>query len=238
MKEYIISIDIAKSIDRTVVSIGRKCIKYLSDGRALSYLLIEDLQMVERMPYPDLARYIRKLDLHTDLRGNNDLLIDSTGVGEAVCDTLEDIGCRPLRIIFTGGNEAHVRGTSFSSGEFNTRITYNVPKEGLIDALRLSMQQGRLVIAEGIDFEDDIKRQFSHFTGIMGRRGNVKYGNDSDDIHDDIVCSMAMAVWWFMQGEGARSDFKWEPELETDNRALRHKGKRGSSADYDFDEVM
>lgn len=235
MKEYIIGIDIAKNQDRTAIAIGHMVQKYQPDGRNISYLDILDMQLMEQMSYPDLARYIRKLDLHAKLHGNNELVVDSTGVGEAVCDNLVDIGLNPNRIIFTGGDNASVKVQKGPSG-FVSRVTNNVPKHELIDVLKLMMQEGRIRIAQGIPFEADIKEQFSHFVGKMSKSKNMIYGNDKDDIHDDIVCALAMMAWWFMQNMGAREDFRYEVSLAPGKR-MSFKGRKRTT-DYDFTDTI
>lgn len=234
MNEYIISIDIAKNVDRTAITIARKARTYGDDGRSLSYLDVLDLQMMEHLSYPDLARYVRRLDLHSDLHGNNDLLVDSTGVGEAVCDCMADIGLAPNRIIFTGGDNYSMRVVDTAG--LASRITHNVPKNELIDTLHLAMQQGRVRLADGIPFEQDIRKQFAHFVGKLSKNKNQIYGNDQDDIHDDIVCSFAMAAWWFMQSDGARGDFRFEKEFQ--DGGMRFRGKRSTVRDYDFAETI
>lgn len=236
MKEWIIAIDIAKNHDRTAIVVAQKSTEFVKDGRVLSYLDVLDLQMVEQMTYPDLARYIRKLDLHADLHGNNELIVDSTGVGEAVCDNLVDIGLNPNRIVFTGGDNASIKVTASSNGLMN-RKTYNVPKTELIDTLKLAMQEGRVRIAPGIPFERDIREQFAHFVGKMSKSKNMIYGNDKDDIHDDIVCAFAMAAWWFMQSGGARKDFAYEPEMLPGARGVRAR-RRKMTTDYDFADTL
>ena len=233
MNEYIIGIDIAKKQDRTVIVIAQKARDYLEDGRSISFMNVLDLQMIEKLSYPDLARYIKRLDLNADLHGNNDLLVDSTGVGEAVCDMMEDIGLSPIRVMFTGGDTSRITGTRASNG-FMTRMQVNVPKNELVDTLKIALQERRLRIAEGIPFEQDIRKQFSHFVGVMSKSKNMIYNNDSDDVHDDIVCAMSLVAWHFLQSEGARSDFRFEPELE--GKAMRRHWNE--DADYDLESSI
>ena len=239
MKEYLIAIDIAKNLDRTTIIVGRINQEFHPDeGRNISYLDVLDLQMIEQMSYPDQARYIRKLDLHADLHGNNTLIVDSTGVGEAVCDNLVDVGLHPQRIIFTGGDNSSVNAVKNASG-FITRKTFNVPKTELIDVLKLAMQEGRVRIAPGIPFEKDIREQFAHFVGKMSKSKNMIYGNDKDEIHDDIVCALAMMTWWFMQNSGARKDFAYEPDLLPGQRTMRLRGRAAKRTyDYDFTDTL
>ena len=239
MNEWIISTDIAKAYDRTTVAIFQKCNEFLADGRCISYIIARDLKQWEQMPYTELGRVMCRLDSNTALHHNNDLLVDSTGVGEAVCDVFEEAGLQPKRIIFTGGESSKIRTSSKSFGDFNPRRTINVPKAELIDTLKLGLEQRRVRTAQGIAFEDDIKKQFSHFVEMLTRTKKVTYGNDSPTVHDDIVCAYAMATWFFFQEDGALKDFVYDTErsYKTLSQSRYLKGAT-ESADYDAEKTI
>ncbi len=240
MNEWIISTDIAKAYDRTTIGVFQKRNEYREDGRSVSYLLWRDLKMEEQMPYMELGRYMCRLDLNTELHGNNDLVVDSTGVGEAVCDIFEEMGLNPERIIFTGGEKARVRTSSSTGfGSFAPRRTLNVPKNELIDTLKLAVEQRRLRIAPGITFEQDIKKQFSHFIEMETRTKKTTYGNDNPEVHDDIVISAAMAVWYFLREEGAMSDFRYDKDKSYSTVGMsRRCTDSNEMADYDFESTI
>lgn len=239
MNEWIISTDIAKAYDRTTIGVFQKRNEKTEDGRSVSYLLWRDLKMEEQMPYMELGRYMCRLDMHTTLHGNNDLIVDSTGVGEAVCDIFEEMGLSPERIIFTGGEKARVRTESKGFGGFAPRRTINVPKTELIDTLKLAVEQRRMRISPGIAFEKDIKDQFSHFIEMKTRTKKTTYGNDNPEVHDDIVISAAMAVWYFLRQEGAMGDFRYNTDTSYSTVAMLRKGReQNEMADYDFESTL
>ena len=239
MNEWIIATDIAKAYDRFTVGIFQKRNEYQPDGRCVSYLLWRDLKMEEQMPYMELGRYMCRLDSNTELHGNNDLVVDSTGVGEAVCDIFEDMGLQPERIIFTGGESAKVRTATKGFGGFAPRRTINVPKNELVDTLKLATEQRRLRISPNIAFKEDIERQFSHFIEMLTRTKKTTYNNDNPEIHDDIVVTAAMAVWYFLREEGAMKDFLYDKDKTYRTIGMdRTKVIINEMADYDFEETI
>lgn len=237
MNQWIISTDIAKNYDRTTITIFEKCNDFQEDGRCVSYIIARDLKQIEQMPYTELGRLMVRLDSNADLHGNNDLLVDSTGVGEAVCDFFEEMGLLPNRIVFTGGEHSRIKTVDKGFGGFAPRKTFNVPKAELIDALKIGLEQRRVRIASGIPFEEDIMKQFSHFVGELTRTKKMTYNNDDPNVHDDIVSSFAMAAWFFFQEEGAMKDFLYDRDMTYKTVAMRRSGK-AEMADYDFESTL
>ena len=235
MNEWIIATDIAKAYDKTTIGIFRKCNEYRDDGRCVSYLLACDLKIEEQLPYMELGKYMCRLDGNAMLHGNNDLIVDSTGVGEAVCDIFESMGLSPNRIIFTGGEHARVRTATKTFGNFAPRRTLNVPKNEMIDTLKIALEQRRIRTAKGIAYEEDIVKQFSHFQQMQTRTGKLTYNNDSPEIHDDIVVMYAMAAWYFLREEGAMDDFIYNRDKRYRTIAMGRPCRASSeTTDYDF----
>ncbi len=235
MNEWIISTDIAKSYDKTTIGIFQKCNDYQKDGRCVSYLLARDLKIEEQLPYMELGKYMCRLDSNAELHGNNDLVVDSTGVGEAVCDIFESMGLSPNRIIFTGGEHASVRTASKGFGGFAPRRTLNVPKNELIDTLKIALEQRRIRTVEGIAHEDDIVKQFAHFRQMLTRTGKITFNNDDPQVHDDIVVMYAMAAWYFLREEGAMEDFVYNRDKRYQTIAMGRPDRvRNETTDYDF----
>lgn len=227
MNEWMIGTDLGKKVDSSVIGVGRKMQRFTKDGRCISYWALMSLEMVERMSYTEQGDLIRKLDNHRELHLNNDLIIDGTGVGEAVCDILRDRGMDPIKIVFSSGDHVNDIVENSRSG-FKWRQGFSVPKEDLVKAMKLSLEQRRFVIAKGIQFEDDIRKQFSHFVGIMSKNKNMIYNNDSNDVHDDIVCTIMMMNWYYMKGEGAFKDFRYKPNPQPVQYSQQY-----STAEYD-----
>lgn len=229
MKEYIVSIDIGKVYDSTTIGVFRRVWDDMN-GQMISFLDLIDLDMFTQMPYPDLVKYIAKLDGNTYLSGNYDLLLDGTGVGAAVYDGLVDTGMQPIKIVFTGGDRPTELVVKNRSG-FSVSQGWNVPKNDMVDTLALMFQQRRIRIADGIPFEQDIRTQLAHFTGKMNKNKNITYNNDQDSVHDDVVSMMCMAAWFFMQAQGARADFRYKES----EKAVRGRRSLNSKKTGDYD---
>lgn len=240
MNSWIISIDIAKNFDRTSIAIFEKCNDFQPDGRCVSYIIARDLKQIEKMPYTELGRLLVRLDSNADLHSNNDLLVDSTGVGEGVCDILEEMGLLPNRVIITSGGHSRIKRESKGFGGFAPRTTFNVPKAELIDTLKIGLEQRRVRVASGIPFEDDIIMQFSHFVGeLTPRTKKITYNNDDPNVHDDIVSSFAMAAWFFLQEDGAMRDFLYDNDKTYGTVAMKvARGSKPEMADYNFESTL
>ena len=147
---------------------------------------------------------------HRDLVNNCELLVDGTGVGEAVIDLLRERGLSPMPILFTGGTEPRPVYADFGSvfgGGFRGMQAvkeYHVPKADLVAAGQLISQQGRVRVAPNLKYAEDFRLQMEGFRGRVNEAtGRKKYENDTDDLHDDMVVCYLMAAWWMVQGQGA-----------------------------------
>lgn len=177
--------------------------------RIVKYLDIVHIDKFNNISYPRTADIIASRMGHTSLVNNADLLIDGTGIGEAVVDLLRDRHLAPLPIIFTGGEQVrevhedmgHIFGSTF--GGMRAVKEMHVPKADLVAAGQLLIQQGRVRVAPGLKYADDFKAQMEGFRGKVNERGRVKYENESDTLHDDMVVCYLMAAWWMVQGQGA-----------------------------------
>lgn len=238
MNSYLVSIDVAQSYDSTVIVIFEKCIDFQKDGRAVSYMIARDLKMIQQVKYGDLAKYIYKLSQHADLHGNADFVIDSTGVGVALCDYIDAEGVETQRIVYTGGNGESARETQRkTSSGFTSDRKYCVPKEELITSLKIGLEQRRVRVAKGIPYEADIKKQFSHFIGMLSRTKRMIYGNDQDSIHDDIVCAFAQAAWFYLRKEGALTDYEYSPEKRFQPVTMKRINNT-ETTDYNFSQTL
>jgi len=159
---------------------------------------------------------------------NTQLIVDGTGVGEVVVDIMREQGLYPLPIVFTGGTNVRPVyadfGKVFGSGtsmQATVLKEIHVPKEDLVHAGVLIMEQKRLRLASNLQHEDDFKRQMVSFKGKVNETtGRKKYENEFDDIHDDFVVTYLMACWWMTYSHASANqdneiednqDASWNP---------------------------
>jgi hypothetical protein len=238
-KEYICAVDIAKKRDYTAIQIyknSHSIIHHPEDAarpeQIVSFLDLVYQVKMQALRYTEQARIIRELLGRVQMLHNTQLLVDGTGVGEAVVDIMREDGLNPLPIVFTSGNTVQpvyegfgkVFGASLSTtGRLSGAQVLKeirVPKEDLVHAGMLVMEQKRLRLAANIAHEDDFKRQMLSFRGKVNEKtGRTKYENESDDIHDDWVVTYLMACWWLTYSRASEKkdlvvqeqDASWDP---------------------------
>jgi len=131
-----------------------------------------------------------------------ELVIDKTGVGAPVADMLDHAGLWPYRITITGGNEVNRAGREIS-----------IPKRDLIGILQVLFQTGRLKIAEGIPEAQLLVNELLNFKVKISISGHDSYEAWREGIHDDMVLSLALALWFGEKGRiGIIQYYKQEVE--------------------------
>lgn len=214
-KEYICAVDLAKKRDYTSIQIYRDSpdIKRFPAETGRDPLVVNYLDLVfqakmQAVTYTDQVRKLKDLLGAINMLSNTQLLVDGTGVGEPVVDIMRESGLMPIPIVFTGGTEVRpvyadfgrVFGSGSSFGQFAGATVLkemHVPKEDLVHAGMIIMQQGRMRMAANLPHLEDFKLQLSRFKGSVNEKtGRKSYNNESDEIHDDLVVTYLMAAWW------------------------------------------
>lgn len=123
------------------------------------------------------------------------LVVDGTGVGMPVVDSLEEAGLQPVPIIITGGFQVNRR----EGGGFT------VPKSDLVAAVQLLLEQRRLLIPVELPHAATLTRELANFRYEVGASGHVRYGAGpvgstevswrGDGSHDDLLLATAVAAW-------------------------------------------
>ena len=214
-KEYICSWDVAKKRDYTTIQIYRDSpdikrfpVETGRDPMVVNYLDLVYQEKMQAVRYPEQVRRVKELLSSIGMLHNHQLLVDGTGVGEPVVDIMREQGLMPFPIVFTGGEEARpvysdfgkVFGNNQGFGCFaGTQVLkeMHVPKEDLVHAGMIIMQQGRLRMAANLQHVEDFKLQLSRFKGSVNEKtGHRSYNNEKETIHDDFVVTYLMASWW------------------------------------------
>ena len=114
------------------------------------------------------------------------LAVDATGVGMPVVDLFrrEKINCdlRPIQIV-GGANVSQENGV------------FRVPKRDLVGAAQVSLQSRILKIAPQLPEAGTLIKELQNFKVKITDAGNDTYSAWRDSDHDDLVLSVAMAVW-------------------------------------------
>ena len=138
------------------------------------------------LDYIEQARRLRQLLIGPPLREQADLVMDDTGVGGPVGDLVAAHGqLRPVRVTITAGAEV-------------TRLAYRkyaVPKIELISQLDARLNAGELIFADGLALEEVAADELANFQRHVTAAGRSTFEARASK-HDDIVLSIALAVWW------------------------------------------
>lgn len=122
---------------------------------------------------------------------DREILIDATGIGDAVIEMAAEMHLDVTPIVVTGGDTAR-------EGD---RGLY-VPRKELIDALVVAYQSRRLRVSP--DLDPRISEQLdTEMNNLQIRRNPTTaketYEAISDIKHDDLAMSLAMGIWKGMQ---------------------------------------
>lgn len=169
-----------------------------SDYTALSVIEAKDEQYQVRhlqrfrigTPYPTIVSDVGKMLATLQ---DTYLVVDGTGVGRPVVDLFRVAELNPVAITITGGNDV----IQVDGG-------WHVPKRDLVGALAVAFQTSNLKIAGALPEAKTLVDELLNFKVKI----NLKTAHDSyeawrEGIHDDLVLSVAMALWYARKNAGS-----------------------------------
>lgn len=229
MKLYVMSVDLGSQQDYTATSvieyveildnkktlpggIVRKFEDYhVSFEHHLKYLSRESLGT----SYPDIIRTTGTRLKNPELESFTELIVDVTGVGLPVLQQMKEQKMDPVGIMITGGHEVGLLHSP--KGE---SLGYKVPKRDIVTALQIAFQSRRLRIPAGLPYINEFVEELKNFRHKTTKAGNDTYEAWRDSIHDDLVLSVGMAVWYLEMkyglGKKVLASQNYENEKEYD----------------------
>jgi len=198
--KYIVSVDLGTMNDFTAISIldelYRPRVKQTAadvrrglEGTVYNERIyaLRHLQRIKlKTSYVDIVATIAGLMNSSPLRGDCELVVDSTGVGRPVVDMLLKEHLNPVAVTITGG-----KSVSNPAGS-----EYHVPKRDLATSLQVAFASKRLSIVSGLSLTNDFLREVENFKIKISIGGSETYEAWREKDHDDLVLSVAMGVWW------------------------------------------
>lgn len=178
MPEYYIGVDLGQAADYTAISVIDA-----SDE-------IIQIPHLERLPlgtpYPKQVDRVKAIWQSCKVTDDDTrVIVDHTGVGRAVIDLIRQEELHPYALTITGGNQAIRDGREWS-----------IPKRDLISSLIVAFQKGRIKIARSLPEADTLIRELLNFKlKINLQSGHDTYEAWREGIHDDLVLSVALAVY-------------------------------------------
>jgi len=206
----LIGVDLGQARDFSAISIIKQLQDYVVDpfeGRNRFGDRYYQVVHLERPPletsYSQIVDRVVKLYNQVE-RG--ELIIDFTGVGRPVYDSFRRGGVYPKGISITGGSAVTRDGN-----------IYNVPKRDLAGCLQVLYQQKRIKVAGKLDHARTLNNELLDFkVKIDKETGHDSYEHRSG-AHDDLVLSVAVAVWY---GEKGMGRMEITPEMKKLRRIL------------------
>ena len=213
MIEHIIALDPAKRRDYTAAMIMSFSPEFVSGVESLDQpdrtVVWHDITLLEKVQgitYREVADIGERLMTMSNTNNNAKLLVDGTGVGEAVIEHLIERRIDPLPIIFTGGGS--VREVYQETGQIfaqagsafrgvRTLKELHVPKVDLVAAGKSLAQSRRIRIVEGIPYRDDFRSQVKGFYGKINEESRRwTFEAITENVHDDLLVCLLMCAWY------------------------------------------
>ena len=189
MNRWILGIDFGQRNDRTALAAIEVVPHEPVDvaDAATSRKPFLDLRYLYRIPrntpYPQQCSYIASVVEGYAELVNADVIVDATGVGVAVSDSLREVLPRGFtELTITGGSQVSQEGRRLS-----------VPKRDLMSRVAVAMQSRRLRVSDGLDEAAAMVDEFNNFGVNISDSGSDTYGARTG--HDDLVLATSYAVW-------------------------------------------
>ncbi len=200
MKQYIMGVDLGKKNDYSVISVikegfhrkAKPTVQDLEVGhegevvttRVWQILHLERIEL--GTDYTRVIEIVKELLSTAELANNTDLVVDATGVGAPVVDFMRHSGLNPVPLLYTSGNQTNMGSDGI----------VRVPKADLANTLLFYWNSGRLKYPSNLPFLDKLLLEMGSFVVKITKSVNMTYEALQETDHDDMVMSVAMAVWW------------------------------------------
>ncbi len=131
-------------------------------------------QIPVRTPYEEVANRIARLINRYPIEGHATLIVDATGAGRPVVETLRKAGIRAtiMPVATTGTGSAHY-----------ARDGYNVPRHDLFAALEVVFQKHKLGIGANLANSQILRRELSELRAGTGHHPG------------DLAMALSLALW-------------------------------------------
>jgi hypothetical protein len=181
MVKFFVGLDLGQASDYTALTVLERL-----SGKSGSVYHIRRLERVRRASYPDIVQKITVMMRSPALAGSAALVVDQTGVGAPVVDLLKKAGLKPVAVSIHGGDAVTHEGER-----------WRVPKRDLVGVLQVLLQTGRLKVSSKLELGPVLQAEMLTFkVKIDPVTAHDSYSAWRESDHDDLVLSVAMAVWW------------------------------------------
>lgn len=199
MSKFVLGVDLASLSDNTAVVVverltektgefedvwDRQSKQFARVEKTLDKYAVRHIDVWASSEYPDTAKKVKRIV--EQLPKDTDVVIDATGVGVPFVQQLRREGLPSCIAITITGGDAETPG----------KMGLNVPKKLLIARLMYYFHNQRLLAAKGLKYWDQARTELLGFSAKkFGSRTVLGNDNRLSD-HDDIVLSLALAIFW------------------------------------------
>ncbi len=185
---HYLGVDLGQKQDPTALALVRR-IEYRDayGGPRFDGLGVVGLERVPLgTPYPVVVERLRRLTHRLDLIGRVKVVVDATGVGSPVVESMRQVGlgAEVTSVTITGG-----------ASETHKGLDYHVPKQDLMMGLQLLLEKGELRISRRVQEAGALVKELVNMRQQTGARGRIRVGAEAFGEHDDLVMALALAVW-------------------------------------------
>lgn len=191
---YYVSLDVGQAADFSAVSVTEKIIQRTQEKTELGHPIWIDRYHVRHLqryplntPYPMVIDQVGKMLKSPQLADKSKLLVDATGVGRPVVESMIEKQMKPIAILITGGDT--------ESFDVDTS-SWHVAKKILISNMLMLFGSGQLLFAEKLQEKQTVINELTNFKMKLTRAGNTTYEAWRESDHDDLVLSIAIGVWY------------------------------------------
>jgi len=206
---YFIGVDVGQLRDPTAIAIIERvdmlrkaetlpgAFEAEADRIISKYRLMYLEQPPLKTSYVSVVERVLTLLKHPSLLNRATLLVDATGVGGPVIDLMRDRGLVPIGITLTSGQNANENAHG-----------YTVPKKDIVSILQVLLETERFEYTSKLRLSGEFEKQMEGFRVKLNQRGAASYGADTEGIHDDLVISVALPVWYAERVMGSDREIK------------------------------
>jgi hypothetical protein len=212
---YTIGLDLGQLQDPAAIAVVRRAARpgvsddFFDDGGD-----VFQVGHLERLPlgtsYPAVIGHVKSL-LAQSPKGT-ELVLDLTGVGKPVFDMFVMAGLEPIGVMITAGGV-----------ETGQAPIFNVPKLVLISGVQVLLHEERLKISRRLPEARALTEEMRDFKVSFTEQGHMTFGAKKG-AHDDLVLSVAIAVWRAKGGSAASVLNFYKAQLAAERRADKAPG--------------
>lgn len=183
---YFLGVDLGQKQDPTALALLEKPDAHPVHGGEMGGLYLTGLQRVPLgTPYMEVVAKIQALTEGTLLSGQVVVVVDATGVGIPVVEQLRRaVRCEVAAVTITSGEKGSQKGRD-----------YTTPKQDLMAALLVSLEQNELRIARRMRETGALVKELMNMRSTARESGRTRLGADRFGEHDDLAIATALAVW-------------------------------------------